>query len=465
MFSPLHLLLSLLLVLPCAGNAQHFYVPQMPDTSVRKENQTHFTSAHAHHMDTLKHKDYKEFSEKRHLRIKNNLEEEEFLFDEQIYKTTQAIFSRIINPGLKKEPLRLFISRSATPNAYCFGEGSVVINLGLLARLHNEDQLAFVLSHEMAHQYQRHSENLYWKSYRTLHSKEFKKKVKQIEREGTHQLSRLENLLKGMKLETTKHSRYKESEADSLGLLFMEKAGYRPAAALSSLLLLDGIDQPKYRQQIQFEDWFDGENLEMVYRRTGDREGLDIEQKTDSALLDSLKTHPECKERMHQLMSSFQILSTAVDTSLTFTEIKRIADYEIIHHAIKENYFGESLYHAMVLLQYQPEDLYLRQAVAISLAGIYLLQEGHQLGKYIQPARSEDPPNYRMIHNLIHNIRLSELKALTLDFMENHTEVHESEYSLYQQYLQARLKKENSDSLADTYKEKYPQGFFIHSIN
>ena len=50
------------------------------------------------------------------------------------------------NPGKQLEDIRLLIHRSPIPHAACYGKGSTALNLGLLRRLQNESQLAFVLA-------------------------------------------------------------------------------------------------------------------------------------------------------------------------------------------------------------------------------------------------------------------------------------------------------------------------------
>ena len=52
--------------------------------------------------------------------------------------------------------IRARIAKSSELNAYALPNGSVYINLGLLARMHNEAQLAMVLGHEAAHFIEQH---------------------------------------------------------------------------------------------------------------------------------------------------------------------------------------------------------------------------------------------------------------------------------------------------------------------
>jgi predicted Zn-dependent protease len=50
-----------------------------------------------------------------------------------------------------KEKLRFYIVRSTDVNAYCTEKGIMFINIGLIAQLSNESELAYIMAHEIAH--------------------------------------------------------------------------------------------------------------------------------------------------------------------------------------------------------------------------------------------------------------------------------------------------------------------------
>ncbi|MFT5917250.1 MAG: putative Zn-dependent protease [Bacteroidia bacterium] len=54
------------------------------------------------------------------------------------------------NAGLRKK-LKFYVVKSPISNAFATERGAIFINMGLLARLENEAQLAFILSHEITH--------------------------------------------------------------------------------------------------------------------------------------------------------------------------------------------------------------------------------------------------------------------------------------------------------------------------
>ena len=68
-------------------------------------------------------------------------------------------------PELRRE-LRFYTVRSTDVNAFATGQGMVFVNMGLVAQVEDEAQLAFVLSHEIVHYVRKHNlENLIRKNY------------------------------------------------------------------------------------------------------------------------------------------------------------------------------------------------------------------------------------------------------------------------------------------------------------
>jgi len=53
--------------------------------------------------------------------------------------------------------IQFYVLKDSTVNAMAFPNGNIYINVGLLAKLGNESQLAHILAHEVAHVVQRHS--------------------------------------------------------------------------------------------------------------------------------------------------------------------------------------------------------------------------------------------------------------------------------------------------------------------
>lgn len=122
--------------------------------------------------------------------------------------------------------------QSGDVNAWCMPGGKVAVYTGILPFTANEDGLATVMGHEIAHAIARHS---------------MEQMSKQIVLQGGAQIIGVATAEKsaifrsavnnfygiGGQLAMLSYSRSNESEADQLGLMFMAMAGYNPQHAVA----------------------------------------------------------------------------------------------------------------------------------------------------------------------------------------------------------------------------------------
>jgi predicted Zn-dependent protease len=127
-------------------------------------------------------------------------------------------------------PYEFKVLNNSTPNAWALPGGKIVVNRGLLLELHNEAELAAVLSHEIVHAAARHG-------------------AKSMEKGMLMQGALLATTLAtsgndyaplavggaqmAASLITQKYSREAELEADFYGMHYMSRAGYDPQSAVS----------------------------------------------------------------------------------------------------------------------------------------------------------------------------------------------------------------------------------------
>jgi predicted Zn-dependent protease len=104
-------------------------------------------------------------------------------------------------------PWEVHVVRDGKVNAFCLPAGKMIVFTGLMRVVANDDQLATVLGHEMAHALAHHASE----------------RIAIENQEGRGGLSILRNM---------RYERDQESEADHIGLFLMTFAGYNPAEAL-----------------------------------------------------------------------------------------------------------------------------------------------------------------------------------------------------------------------------------------
>ena len=120
---------------------------------------------------------YDEFVTDRNSTLSFAFRHNDIIYDSILLDKCNSILKRIAlaNPTYRFDTIKLYINRSLSANAACYGEGTVFINLGLFLWIDNDDELALVLGHEFAHQLLNHSESAMKKSIATLTSDAFKK--------------------------------------------------------------------------------------------------------------------------------------------------------------------------------------------------------------------------------------------------------------------------------------------------
>lgn len=401
--------------------------------------------------------------------IKENIENEHYLFDTPINNYLDQILQEILiaNPELPKSEINLFVSRYPSPNASCLGEGSIVFNIGLIRRLENEDQIAFVLCHELAHYMDHHVNNNIEKTGNSLASLEDNAKIKKIKKSKYNRQAQLEQLLSGLVYNNRLHSRMDESSADSLGMNFYLKTDYAPQEALNCILLLDQLDTDKYVGTPDIKKWFNFKEYPFKDRWLQERKvGLSkMKVNRDQALVDTLKTHPDCKIRYGLL--SLQIKDQAISPTSkakidneTIDNIKSYADFEMIESYFRIENYGRCLFHALQLLEIYPENSYLRSKVGLSLVAIYEAQKNHQLNSYVDPIKNQQE-DYKKVLLFIHNLRLSEIKKIAYYFLNRSaSEFNQNEDYLfaYWQITKAMSLPEKADEIKKKYSKVFPKG-------
>ena len=123
---------------------------------------------------------------------------------------------------------------SEEKNAWCMPGGKVVIYQGLLSETIDETGLAVVLSHEIAHAIARHgSEKASQQLLAQIGGDALQTVLNSLDTKGidfSEIFSHTYDM--GMQLGMLKFSRNHETEADKMGLVFMEYAGYDSSLAL-----------------------------------------------------------------------------------------------------------------------------------------------------------------------------------------------------------------------------------------
>ena len=276
----------------------------------------------------------KEYKKRREL-IRETFLDSTFVFDNTYKNFVSSIIKEVKakNPSLDQREDLVFINRHLDPNAACFGNHTFMFNLGLFHFLETEDEFAFIVCHELAHQYLDHVNGSVRKRVEKLNSKEYRRKIRDARLTIYGRNKAGMKLLKELSYGFLKKSRSKEYEADSLGLVFFKKTKYNTAAASKSLGRLKRFDDGIFNTKIKVDSIlnFDGFKFRKYWLEE-EETMFDIEEKADDLQWwdkDSIKTHPDIENRVKKLVS--KITQKEVKPTVSFEEIKAYATKDQIN--------------------------------------------------------------------------------------------------------------------------------------
>lgn len=332
------------------------------------------------------------------------------------------------NPALEPLQVRALFSRAYWPNAQCMGEGTLLFNIGLFNRLQNESQAAFVLCHELAHQYLNHGNKMIEQYVNTVYSDDFQDQLKKIKNATYQKRQMLEETVKDISFTGHRHSRAHEAEADSMALEFLKNTQFNLNGALSCLALLDSVDTDKYNvtpkpdsifnaAQYPFkQSWMGGDNAFFT--------SLAMTNKTEAEQFkDSLKTHPDCTLRMQKLApkaaeynhpnSSFFVVAD----SLQFRQLQQTFDFELVDYCYSANNVSRSLYYSLQMLQSYPNNAYLVTNIGRCFNKLYAAQKQHELTTVVDIPSPYQEKKYNSLLQLIQHLRLQEIASINYYFL------------------------------------------------
>jgi hypothetical protein len=363
------------------------------------------------------------------------------------------------------------LAKYPRPNATCIGEGTIVLNVGLIRRLENESQLAFVICHEIAHFTKNHSSEGLKKNVVLVNSRETEKELKSIYRQKYRAGQRAREFFKKIAYNTRRHQREKEAEADDIGLRYLKNTKYDASEAQKVLKILDTIDEEKYDYETQLTTVFNSEQYPFKQKWIEKEDLLAFDGKENFGIEeDSLKTHPDCEKRIELLnpeLANYTSRPAENTQALSYEELIKIADFEMIEGHFYFHNYGRTIYHALKLLNKYPDNSYLHAVIGKSFYKIHSLQSAHQLEGDLEFPNSEQKESYQQTLHFLHNLRLSEMAKVNYFFLKNvASQCLESEDFLFA-WIMANDMMDNRDKtneLRRLYRDKFKAGYYSQEL-
>ena len=367
---------------------------------------------------------YEEFMTDRNNSLLDQFKNNNIVHDTLLLNKCNSILTRIrsSNKNYSFDSIRLYINRSSVANAACYGEGTLMVNLGLFLWIDNDDELAVVIGHELAHQLLKHKELQVSKNISTLTSEDFKAEIKDIKKSVNGRYDRLRKLMRGMHVEAGKHSRFKESEADSLGVSLARNAGYDIARGSQILLKLDKVEQPFTAKSLYITKSFfeaapiDLSPLQMKSKYKG-LSSVNVTMNAD-ADTDSIKTHPDCKERYRQITGTAATVEPACCTTLNDSHkpFKERAMFEIVRNHYDNNSLAYASHFSMMALTNNYDATVYKRFLSLCFSRLFA--EDQKLNRFnAANVGAKNQSTLKELQDFLFAMKTAELDAVSLYYL------------------------------------------------
>lgn len=368
----------------------------------------------------------------------------------------------LLEPDLKDD-VKLYLTKFNDPNAFTLPDGTIFLNLSLLAELENEAELAFILAHEVAHYAEKHS------------VKDFER-LSNIEQDEENYYNEEVDIFRNLRF-----TRESESEADSWAVYLIHASKYDINQAIGALEKLDpdsvvgihpGALQALFKtDDYELSDSLFTDSLRQVYEDhlKDERDDLLFSEQLDDIFL----SHPDVEKRIEAV----QIIARSIEDEdgqnkkpvapETFKRASTIARFERIENLMIEGHYLNALLHTAILLEQFPDNEYLHECFVKALYWI----------SYYKEIEAEDPlvgitdvgrEDFGHLYALFRAIELSETKKLAFNCAKAKAEQFPDNETLlfYKAICAENFLGLNAAKLYyRKYLEKYINGRYVNIVN
>ena len=325
------------------------------------------------------------------------------------------------NPSLRNTNLKVYISKHTSINAMSIGNGHFIMHLGLFKYLESEGQFVSILAHEIAHGELNHVEQSILHQAELGSSKVRRLQAREIRRQKYNQYDKSFTILKNIMYDDSKKRRRREMMADSIGFELYKNTDFDKISFINALKLMEkydslptiSLDSTVYKRFFDLPDQaFKGEWLTME-----EFSNYDYSKYKEKINKDSIKSHPEVRQRIEKLARDFTELQGdrkgALKEGSTFRTLQQLARQEDIATLYYLEKYGLSIRLILYKLTKNPDDPYLKKWLGQNFLALYEAKKKYQLNRHVDRIVPKDQTkNYQQFLNFIWNLRLNELKAI-----------------------------------------------------
>lgn len=323
--------------------------------------------------------------------LKSLCESGKIVYGSPLNHYLDAIMDNLLaNNRQLRNDISVFVVKSPVVNAYAMNQGFIFVNVGLLAQITNEAELAFVLAHEIVHIADKHS----------------------IEPPKTVDLDSY--------LQYHNRSREQENEADRYALeryYATSKYAYKAMESAFDVLQYGYLpfDEIPFKPSMvetdfySFDDNYFLENVKPIRNRED--------------YIDTLSTHPNILKRRNAAQSIIASKnddgrSAFLQSQDLFKEIQTLSRLECIHQYLTRHDYGNAYYNAYVMQQWMPDNKYLKNAMAIAVYGLCKHRQEGGLREVLSRSNTIEGEKQQVYH-LFEKLSKQEFNVLAIRLLWN----------------------------------------------
>lgn len=298
------------------------------------------------------------------------------------------------------EGIRFYIYRSNSTNAFSTHQGMIFITTGLLAKLENEAQLAFILCHEVIHYQEKHGLSTH------------------LENEKVYSRSSYRNTTYDERVKLiSKKSKEHETEADSLGFLYFARSRYSLSEAASTMDVLQFSDQP-YAERA-FHTRYLNNPLIMFpsYRLLSKVDSIKPAKDGD----DSRSSHPALDKRKAMLGRMSKGAATGnrqlyLVSEKEFTDCRDMARYEAVRNDLVNRNYADAIYTSSLLLEQYTDSRYLKRSIGKALYAVAKYKQNNRYG-HIRTEQDQRQGQIQAWNHFFSEMEAEEAQSLAMGYL------------------------------------------------
>lgn len=333
------------------------------------------------------------------------------LFGDPISNYVEKVAKKLLkdNPQLFEE-LHIYTIKYPAINAFSNNNGFIFVDIGLIANLETEAELAFVLAHEISHYIKKHPMEAHLENLKIFKGKSayrFKSINQKLDLLG-------------------KRSRNIEFEADSIGISLFIASSYNTSAIDKSLERL-------HYSYIPFSD----EPFDIGFFNEGNfkvPECYFLDTCSKKSIIkdtyDENYSHPNIFKRKARAKTILEGKPSKAGKDFLVSEseflyIREIARFELVHLNVRNEEYGDAIYNAYALLKQYPDNEYLELCIAKSMYGLTKYKNEEKYFYVAEPYEKAEGQS-QQVHYFLKQMNRKQLNVLAIKYLRRMKKIYPS---------------------------------------